>query len=352
MRFLRPGVLGRQRARHAAVPRAEPTKTSTARTDARRRVGLDATAMHEQAAVVHRTLDVGGRAVQAGTRHTCSAARAAVVSMSAAGTPAGGDDFARKYGHGRWSRALHAGSGEREEIVARGMRLLIDVLGAELEALAARLRGGPTGAGDQNAADRSSSEPHATDTAPAADRDRMPAARRATGAEVDALITDLSRDDAAERVMEGVGAREVRACSSTVRRTSQQHFHRQKPGEPHTRCGSQRPHHCCSHTRSLKDPRAKARRCRPGVVDGGVARHRLGGDVSGDESVRDDPGGKLVVGLKGDGVDVTAVLPGATDTEGLRRNSPYIEDPASLARPRRRGRSARASRKNAVVHLR
>jgi NAD(P)-dependent dehydrogenase (short-subunit alcohol dehydrogenase family) len=38
--------------------------------------------------------------------------------------------------------------------------------------------------------------------------------------------------------------------------------------------------------------------------------------------------------LKSDGVDVTAVLPGATDTEGLRRNSPYIEDPAALARPR------------------
>jgi short-subunit dehydrogenase len=38
--------------------------------------------------------------------------------------------------------------------------------------------------------------------------------------------------------------------------------------------------------------------------------------------------------LKSDGVDVTAVLPGATDTEGLRRNSPYIEDPGSLAKPR------------------
>lgn len=37
--------------------------------------------------------------------------------------------------------------------------------------------------------------------------------------------------------------------------------------------------------------------------------------------------------LKGDGVDVLAALPGATDTEGLRMHSPYIEDPSALARP-------------------
>jgi short-subunit dehydrogenase len=37
--------------------------------------------------------------------------------------------------------------------------------------------------------------------------------------------------------------------------------------------------------------------------------------------------------LKDEGVDVLAVLPGATDTEGLRRASPYIEDPAALAKP-------------------
>lgn len=37
--------------------------------------------------------------------------------------------------------------------------------------------------------------------------------------------------------------------------------------------------------------------------------------------------------LRGDGVDCLAVLPGATDTEGLRRNSPFATDPAALARP-------------------
>lgn len=37
--------------------------------------------------------------------------------------------------------------------------------------------------------------------------------------------------------------------------------------------------------------------------------------------------------LKGDGVDVLAVLPGATDTEGLRMHSPYIEDASALAQP-------------------
>jgi len=37
--------------------------------------------------------------------------------------------------------------------------------------------------------------------------------------------------------------------------------------------------------------------------------------------------------MKADGVDVLAALPGATDTEGLRTNSPYIEDPSSLGKP-------------------
>lgn len=37
--------------------------------------------------------------------------------------------------------------------------------------------------------------------------------------------------------------------------------------------------------------------------------------------------------LTDDGVDVLAVLPGATDTEGLRMHSPYIEDPSALATP-------------------
>lgn len=37
--------------------------------------------------------------------------------------------------------------------------------------------------------------------------------------------------------------------------------------------------------------------------------------------------------LRDAGVDVLAVLPGATDTEGLRKNSPYIDDPATLGKP-------------------
>jgi short-subunit dehydrogenase len=37
--------------------------------------------------------------------------------------------------------------------------------------------------------------------------------------------------------------------------------------------------------------------------------------------------------LKPDGVDVLAALPGATDTEGLRMHSPYIEDPSALGKP-------------------
>jgi short-subunit dehydrogenase len=37
--------------------------------------------------------------------------------------------------------------------------------------------------------------------------------------------------------------------------------------------------------------------------------------------------------MKADGVDVLAALPGATDTEGLRMNSPYIEDPSALGKP-------------------
>ncbi len=37
--------------------------------------------------------------------------------------------------------------------------------------------------------------------------------------------------------------------------------------------------------------------------------------------------------LRADGVDVLAVLPGATDTEGLRSRSPHIDDPSVLARP-------------------
>lgn len=37
--------------------------------------------------------------------------------------------------------------------------------------------------------------------------------------------------------------------------------------------------------------------------------------------------------LRDAGVDVLAALPGATDTEGLQRNSPFVEDRSALAQP-------------------
>jgi short-subunit dehydrogenase len=37
--------------------------------------------------------------------------------------------------------------------------------------------------------------------------------------------------------------------------------------------------------------------------------------------------------LKGEGVDVLGVMPGATDTEGFRMHSPNVDDPAALGRP-------------------
>ena len=209
------------------------------------------------------------------------------------------DDFVRKYGP--W--AVVAGSVQGigrafcRELSGRGLSVIaIDVREAELHALA--------------------------DSA------------RAAGGEVDPVVVDLAHDDAAEHVVSAIGARDVGLlvyCAA------------------HIPAGRFVDEAASSHARALavnaRTPllltHALAARMRS-RGRGGIVLVSSMAALQGTGWVATYAGTKafemilaesLWWELRGDGVDVLAILPGATDTEGLRRNSPYIDDPSALGKP-------------------
>ena len=215
------------------------------------------------------------------------------------------DELSHKYGP--W--VLVAGSARGigrafcEELVARGSRVIsVDVLADELDALARRLR---------------------QQLAPAGT------------AEIATITMDLSRDDAADRLVEAVGAREVGLLVYCAAHIAAGRFIDEDPAS-HARAIAVNVRTPLLLTRALA-ARMSARRGGGIILVSSMAALQGTGWVAtyaGTKAFEMILAESLWWELKGDGVDVLAILPGATDTEGLRRNSPYIEDPSALGKPR------------------
>jgi uncharacterized protein len=158
---------------------------------------------------------------------------------------------------------------------------------------------------------------------------------RATGTAVEEVVVDLSRDDSTQRLIDAVGRRELGllvCCAAQI--PSGAFLDAERTTHERALAVNARSPMLLAHAFA---PAMRARR-RGGILlvssmaalqgTGWVATYAA---TKAFEMILAE---SLWWELKDDGVDVLAVLPGVTDTEGLRRHSPYIEDPSALARPR------------------
>jgi short-subunit dehydrogenase len=210
-----------------------------------------------------------------------------------------GDDFNRKYGP--WAlvagSVLGIGRAFCREILQRGMPLIaVDVREPDLRALAE--------------------------------------SARAAGGEVDPIVVDLARDDAADRLVAAIAGREIGLLVYCAAHIPAGRFV-DEPADSVARALAVNARTPLLLTHAIaKSMRARKR--------GGIILVSSMAALQGTGWVATYAGTKafemilaesLWWELRGDGVDVLAILPGATDTEGLHRASPFIQDPSALAKP-------------------
>jgi short-subunit dehydrogenase len=157
---------------------------------------------------------------------------------------------------------------------------------------------------------------------------------RAYGVEVETAAVDLAADDAASRVVAACGAREVGLLVYCAAQIPSGRF-LDLGSEIQARAVAVNARTPLLLTHALAGRMRERRRGGIVLVSSMAALQGTGwvATYAATKAFEMILAESLWWELKDDGVDVLALLPGATDTEGLRAASPHVPDPSALARP-------------------